>query len=80
MTPSLPRSLGCIGLSPPTGALGFATAENIEYVFGSSDGTSAIPGTSLFVGKYYSHPSIQIITHIQLLCVFIRNARIRGLV
>lgn len=31
------------------GALGFATAENIEYVFGTS--TSPIPGTSMFVGE-----------------------------
>ena len=31
------------------GALGFATAENIEYVFGTR--ASPIPGTSLFVGE-----------------------------
>lgn len=31
------------------GALGFSTAENIEYVFGTR--ASPIPGTSLFVGE-----------------------------
>lgn len=31
------------------GALGFATYENISYVY--SSGTSAIPGTSSFVGE-----------------------------
>lgn len=32
------------------GALGFATAENIEYVFGSGE-ESAVPGASIFVGE-----------------------------
>jgi RsiW-degrading membrane proteinase PrsW (M82 family) len=36
-------------------ALGFATAENIEYVFGSSGsgGASPLPGSSLFVGELF---------------------------
>ncbi len=33
------------------GALGFATAENIEYVFGTK--TSPVPGTSLLVGELF---------------------------
>jgi hypothetical protein len=31
------------------GALGFATSENIEYVFGTT--TSPIPGTTVFIGE-----------------------------
>lgn len=33
------------------GALGFATSENVEYVFGTT--SSPIPGTSIFVGELF---------------------------
>lgn len=43
------RDPHCILVYLVAGALGFATSENIEYVFGTV--TSPIPGTSSFVGE-----------------------------
>ena len=48
-----------------TGALGFATSENIEYVFGTS--SSPIPGTSLFVGELFVL-LIRVLMPIHLIC------------
>ena len=47
--PSSLRDPSTILVYMVAGALGFATAENIEYVFGTT--TSPIPGTSQFVGE-----------------------------
>jgi Cys-rich protein (TIGR01571 family) len=47
------------------GALGFATAENIEYVFGTN--SSPLPGTSLFVGELFVL-AIRILMPIHVIC------------
>lgn len=48
-----------------TAALGFATAENIEYVFGTKQ--SPIPGTSLLVGELFVL-LIRVLMPIHLIC------------
>ena len=56
-----------------SGALGFATAENIEYVFGTK--TSPIHGTSLFVGELFVL-FLRICMPIHLICSVLQAANL----
>jgi RsiW-degrading membrane proteinase PrsW (M82 family) len=55
------------------GALGFATAENIEYVFGTSQ--SPIPGTSVFIGEIVVL-LIRVLMPIHVICSVIQAANL----
>mmetsp|Transcript_19905 Transcript_19905/g.28613 ORF Transcript_19905/g.28613 Transcript_19905/m.28613 type:complete len:527 (-) Transcript_19905:175-1755(-) len=55
------------------GALGFATSENIEYVFGTT--TSPIPGTSVFIGELLVLV-IRVLMPIHVICSVIQAANL----
>ena len=55
------------------GALGFATAENIEYVFGIN--SSPIPGTSKFVGELVVL-ALRILLPVHLICSVLQAANL----
>lgn len=56
-----------------TAALGFATAENIEYVFGTR--SSPLPGTSIFVGELFIL-AIRILMPIHVICAVLQAAEL----
>lgn len=56
-----------------SGALGFATSENIEYVFGTK--TSPIHGTSLFVGELFVL-AIRILMPVHVICSVLQAANL----
>ena len=56
-----------------TSALGFATAENIEYVFGTN--SSPIPGTSVFVGELVVL-LVRVLLPVHLICATLQAANL----